>query len=73
MFGLDFNDLAAIKSINWGVELGNVKVRILLYADDMILYLRKINGLAAHVDCYVSMGFKLEINIDKSSMFKIGD
>ena len=71
LFALYINELAKeINGLNLGVKFGNVKLSILLYADDMVLLADNENDLQAMLDCMKQWVYKwrLKINTEKSNI-----
>ena len=71
LFSLYINDLAKeIKHLNKGIQIGNLNVGILLYADDMVLLGNNEADLQCMLDAMYEWCYKwrLKVNIEKSNI-----
>ncbi len=66
LFGIVINDIVKeINDFNLGVKIGNKKVSILLYADDIVLLSDTENGLQTMLNVAHKCGQKFMINFNK--------
>ena len=71
LFGLFLNDLICqVKEINGGISIGQEKVSILAYADDIIILGSSENELQAALNCISNWAnkWRMNINCSKSSV-----
>ena len=71
LFSLYINELAkSINNLNLGIKVGNSKVSILLYADDMVLIAKSEKDLQKMLDCMNlwCKQWRLKINTSKSNI-----
>jgi hypothetical protein len=69
LFALYFDDIIPIiENMKYGIKIGNIKVDILLYADDIIILASTINGMAEmlkKLECF-GKGNEIKFNVAKT-------
>jgi len=71
LFSLFLNDLAVnIKNLNGGISIGNIKVSILLYADDLVLVSENEEELQNMLNILYKwcLKWQVKVNIEKSKI-----